>query len=246
VSQCAGAYYRAAPIRVHGVRRAIKLLRDGLRRLAIAAAALCGLWVAGLIWFATAPSVEERAEATDAIVVLTGGSLRLHSGIALLREGKGRMLFISGVNHQVDLDDLLRGSGGDSSAARDRASCCLVLGYQADDTLGNALETARWIRQQGFHSLRLVTAWYHMPRSLLEFNRAMPEIEIVAHPVFPEQVKYERWWARRGTAMLLVNEYAKYLATLVRPFVEDIGLAGQSAPPIAVRAEPESAKSEIR
>ncbi len=218
---------------------------SGLCRLAIAAVALCGLWVAGLIWFATAPSVEDRAESTDAIVVLTGGSLRLHSGIALLREGKGRKLFVSGVNHQVDLDDLLRSSGGDSGWARDRASCCVVLGYQADDTLGNALETAQWIRQQGFHSLRLVTAWYHMRRSLLEFTRAMPEIEIVAHPVFPEQVKYEHWWARHGTATLLVNEYAKYLATLVRPFVEEIGSTGHGAPPRTVRGEPESAKSEI-
>src|ERR1700674_3533440 len=99
VSQCDRADYRAAPIRVHGVRRTIKLLRGGLCRIAIAGAALCGFWVPGLIWFATAPSVEDRAESTDAIVVLTGGSLRLHSGIALLREGKGRKLFVSGVNH---------------------------------------------------------------------------------------------------------------------------------------------------
>jgi uncharacterized SAM-binding protein YcdF (DUF218 family) len=233
------------PNRVHAVRRATKLLRDGLCRLAIAAAAVCGLWVAGLVWFATAPSVDNRAEATDAIVVLTGGSLRLHSGIELLREGKGRKLFVSGVNHQVDLDELMRSSGTDSWWARDRASCCVMLGYLADNTLGNANETAQWIRQQGFHSLRLVTAWYHMPRSLLEFNRAMPEIEIIAHPVFPEQVKYEHWWARHGTAALLVTEYGKYLATLVRPFVEEIGLAGQSAPRRAAQGEPEPAKSEI-
>jgi uncharacterized SAM-binding protein YcdF (DUF218 family) len=204
---------------MRAVRRAIKLLRRGLYRLAIAGAALCGLWVAGLIWFATAPSAEESAEPTDAIVVLTGGSQRLNSGIALLRQGKGRKLFVSGVNQHVDLEDLLRRSGDESEGARDWASCCVVLGYQADDTLGNALETAQWIRQQGFHSLRLVTAWYHMPRSLLEFNRAMPEIEIVAHPVFPDLLTREHWWARRDTAMVLMNEYSKYLATIVRPFI---------------------------
>jgi uncharacterized SAM-binding protein YcdF (DUF218 family) len=200
------------------------------------------LWVAGLIWFATAPLVEDhRAEATDAIVVLTGGSLRLNSGIALLREGKGRRLFVSGVNHQVDLEDLLHISGGDPSLA----NCCVVLGYEADDTLGNARETAQWIRAQGFHSLRLVTAWYHMPRSLLEFNRAMPEIEVVAHPVFPEQVRHEYWWARYGTAALLLTEYAKYLGTLVRPFVEEIEPASSGISPSAVLGGPESAKSEI-
>jgi uncharacterized SAM-binding protein YcdF (DUF218 family) len=187
-----------------------------LRRIAIAAAGVCVLWLAGLVWFATPPAIEATAPPTDAIVVLTGGSLRLQSGFELLREGKGRKLFVSGVNQQVDVDDLLRLSGN----AAERAQCCVALGHEADNTLGNAHETARWIRSQGFRSLRLVTAWYHMPRSLLEFDRAMPEIDIVAHPVFPEQVKQEHWWMWRGTAALLVSEYVKYLAALSRPIVE--------------------------
>ncbi len=49
-----------------------------------------------------------------------------------------------------------------------------------------------------FHSLRLVTANYHMPRSLLEFARAMPDIEIVPHPVFPEISRGPHWWAAAG------------------------------------------------
>jgi uncharacterized SAM-binding protein YcdF (DUF218 family) len=187
-----------------------------LRRMAIASAGICSLWLAGLIWFATPPSIEARAGPTDAIVVLTGGSLRIQSGIELLREGRGRKLFVSGVNQQVDLDDVLRISGN----IPDWALCCVVLGHEADNTLGNAHETAQWIRQQGFRSLRLVTAWYHMPRSLLEFDRAMPGIDIVAHPVFPEQVKQGHWWTWRGTAALLVSEYVKYLAALFRPVVE--------------------------
>ena len=147
--------------------------------------------------------------------MLTGGSLRLQRGLELLREGKGRKLFVSGVNQQVDLDELLRSAGN----APDWALCCIALGHEADNTVGNAQETARWMRSQGFRSLRLVTAWYHMPRSLLEFDRAMPDIEIVAHPVFPDQVKQERWWAWRGTAALLMGEYTKYLAALARPVI---------------------------
>ena len=193
-----------------------RLLWGALRRMAIAGAALFMLCVAGLIWFATPPSVEDRTGPTDAIVVLTGGRLRLQSGVELLREGRGRKLFVSGVNQQVDLDELLRVSGN----APDWAFCCIALGHEADNTLGNARETAQWVRQQGFRSLRLVTAWYHMPRSLLEFDRAMPEIEIVAHPVFPGEVKQEHWWAWRGTLALLVSEYGKYLGALLRPLFE--------------------------
>jgi len=192
------------------------LLQGALRTIALVATACCLSWLGGLLWFATPPSGETRSATTDAIVVLTGGSLRLQSGIDLLREGKGRKLFVSGVNQQVDLDDLL----GISGHAPDWALCCIVLGHEAENTLGNAQETAQWIRGQGFRSLRLVTAWYHMPRSLLEFDRAMPEIDIVAHPVFPDQVKQERWWAWHGTAALLVNEYVKYLGALARPLIE--------------------------
>jgi uncharacterized SAM-binding protein YcdF (DUF218 family) len=209
------------------------LLWGPLRTIALVAVVCCLSWLGGLLWFATPPAADTQAAATDAIVVLTGGSLRLQSGIDLLREGKGRKLFVSGVNQQVDLDDLLGVSGN----APDWALCCVVLGHQADNTFGNAQETAQWMRRQGFRSLRLVTAWYHMPRSLLEFARAMPEIDIVAHPVFPDQVKQERWWAWRGTAALLVNEYVKYIGALARPLVERPQLAIIGTPDEPARAE---------
>jgi uncharacterized SAM-binding protein YcdF (DUF218 family) len=199
-----------------GVRPATTLLADTLRGLAITFAALFAVWIAGFIWFATPPSPESEAASTDAIVVLTGGRLRLQSGMDLLRDGKGRKLFVSGVNHQVDLDALLRASGN----APDWAPCCTAVGHDADNTLGNARETAQWMREQGFKSLRLVTAWYHMPRSLVELNRVMPEIAIIAHPVFPEEVKAEHWRTSPGAVLLLAGEYGKYLGALVRPVVE--------------------------
>jgi uncharacterized SAM-binding protein YcdF (DUF218 family) len=204
-----------------------------LRGPGVVGLGICSLWLGGLIWFATPPAGESWTGPTDAIVVLTGGSLRLQSGIDLLREGKGRKLFVSGVHQQVDLEDLL----GFSGRMPDWALCCIVLGHDADNTLGNAQETAQWIRGQGFHSLRLVTAWYHMPRSLLEFDRAMPDIDIVAHPVFPDQVKQERWWAWRGTAVLLVNEYVKYLGALARPLIERRRPATIGRPYETARAE---------
>jgi uncharacterized SAM-binding protein YcdF (DUF218 family) len=223
-----------------------KMVIPALRRSAVAAASLGASWVAGLVWFAAVPSAEYGTEPTDAIVVLTGGSQRLNSGIALLREGKGRKLFVSGVNQQVDLEDLLRSSRDSSEGVQDWAYCCVVLGHRAVDTLGNAGETAQWMRQQGFHSLRLVTAWYHMRRSLLEFERAMPEIEIVPHPVFPDQIAYEHWWTRRQTAALLVSEYGKYLAALARPFVEGLVPAGNGPSPSPLQAESGSAAAELR
>jgi uncharacterized SAM-binding protein YcdF (DUF218 family) len=185
------------------------------RRFVAAAAVIPLLWLGGLIWFAeTIPeTLDDPGEPTDAIVVLTGGSQRLQNGLQLLAAGKAKKLFVSGVHHGVDVAALLRSAG----QAPDGLPCCVVLGYAADNTYGNAAETAAWMRQEHFASLRLVTSNYHMRRALLEFSRAMPEARIVPHPVFPETVKPARWWASPGTLELILGEYDKYLWTLVRP-----------------------------
>jgi uncharacterized SAM-binding protein YcdF (DUF218 family) len=185
--------------------------------MAIAGGAAGLLALAGLVRFAIPPAAENQPAPTDAIVVLTGASLRLPIGIDLLREGKGRMLFVSGVPRRVNLGEVLRGTGED---VPQWLACCIELGHQAQNTAGNAVETARWVRRGGYHSLRLVTSWYHMPRSLLEFRRAMPDVRIIPHPVFSDAVKQENWWAWRGTAALLISEYGKYLAALFLPGVE--------------------------
>lgn len=192
-----------------------------LRRLGFCLGVGIALWTAGLLWFARPLAVKDDGAPTDAIVVLTGGSLRLQSGLALLGEGKGRKLFVSGVNQEVKLGQLLRIAGN----APDWAACCVVLGYDADDTLGNALETARWMRRENYRSLRLVTAWYHMRRSLLEFERAMPGITIIPHPVYPDRARLSHWWEWRGTATLMIGEYVKYLGALFRPLLERLRLA---------------------
>jgi uncharacterized SAM-binding protein YcdF (DUF218 family) len=192
-----------------------------LRRLGFCLGAGIVLWTAGLLWFARPLAVKDNGAPTDAIVVLTGGSLRLQSGLALLGEGKGRKLFVSGVNQEVRLGQLLRLAGN----APDWAACCVVLGYDADDTRGNALETARWMRRENYRSLRLVTAWYHMRRSLLEFERAMPGITIIPHPVYPDRARLSHWWEWRGTATLMIGEYVKYLGALFRPLLERLRLA---------------------
>ncbi|HKW52404.1 MAG TPA: YdcF family protein [Stellaceae bacterium] len=212
---------RAAPM--------VKRPRRWRRWLGVPAALLTFLfllWLAGLAWFARSipDEVRDPTTDTDAIVVLTGGSLRVQSGIALLNAGKAKKLFVSGVHHGTDVLALLRAE----HQPPDKVPCCIALGYDADNTLGNAQETAAWMREEGFHSLRLVTASYHMPRSLLEFSRAMPEVRIIPHPVFPERVKQERWWAWPGTASLIVAEYEKYLLAWARPML-GLGAGGSEA-----------------
>jgi uncharacterized SAM-binding protein YcdF (DUF218 family) len=185
-------------------------------------AALAGLVVtaaiaAGFVRFVIPPPSETGAAPTDAIVVLTGGSLRLRSGIELMRDGRGRMLFVTGVGRRVNFDDLVHVASEEPSRW---LACCVVLGHKAENTYGNAIETSEWMRQLGYHSLRLVTSWYHLPRSLLEFKRAMPDFEIIPHPVFLSSAKPQDWRTWRDTMAMLIGEYGKYLAALFLPFVD--------------------------
>ena len=72
--------------------------RDILAGLTGLALTLGVLWLAGLVWFAERVShLAPQAGATDAIVVLTGGSERVAEGVALLAGGSARLLFVSGV-----------------------------------------------------------------------------------------------------------------------------------------------------
>jgi uncharacterized SAM-binding protein YcdF (DUF218 family) len=196
-----------------------------LRLLAGIVLGLPLLWLVGLVWFAdTMPSaVADPDGETDAIVVLTGGSQRLEAGLTLLAAGKAKKLFVSGVHRGVAIGDLLHALHQAPSAA---VACCIELGHDADSTYGNAVETASWMRREGFASLRLVTASYHMRRSLFEFGRAMPAIRMIAHPVFPERVRLADWWESPGTAALIVEEYDKYLGARLRAA---LGLAVEPA-----------------
>jgi uncharacterized SAM-binding protein YcdF (DUF218 family) len=191
-----------------------------LHRLGLLAGGMCALWLGGLGFFVASSLAiaGDPSLPTDAIVVLTGGRLRLETGLQLFAAGNAKKLFISGVNQRVDRDELLRALG----PSAERASCCIALGHEAGNTVGNARETANWMREEGYLSLRLVTGWYHMRRSLLEFGRAMPQITIVAHPVFAQHVEPERWWSWHGAPFLIIGEYDKYLAAWLRPALDAV------------------------
>ncbi|HLO78897.1 MAG TPA: YdcF family protein [Magnetospirillum sp.] len=176
--------------------------------------AVAGALFLGFLWFvATLPTrVDDLTTRTDAIVVLTGGSERLSTGLTLLQDGLAPRLFVSGVHRGVDLGDLLK----QARPPQGELPGVIVLGHAADDTVGNASETAQWVGREHVASLRLVTGAYHMPRSLVEFRHAMPGVTIISHPVFPDTVKSHEWWRWPGTAALLATEYSKYLAAEIR------------------------------
>lgn len=221
----------AKPLRRGPVRRLARII--GI--LVILAAALL---FAGFLRFAdmvTTMKPPETAKA-DAIVVLTGGSQRIDQAVDLLRHGAGNRLLISGV-HPATTPRQIRKM---TQSSTDLFACCVDIGYEALDTIGNANETVRWIHDKGYRSILVVTNNYHMPRSLLELRRVDPQTEFIAYPVVNSDLKGRNWFADPLVLRAMLTEYGKIIAASARDFV---GLGDRTglrtdAKPIAADTDP--------
>jgi uncharacterized SAM-binding protein YcdF (DUF218 family) len=204
-----------------------------LRAAALSLAGTAVLFAAGFGLFASHISgmaTPEDLPRADAIIVLTGGQARIDAGLELLKSGKGERLLISGVNPVADRDELRAATGAD----RMLFSCCVDIDHAALDTIGNAEESAKWVRSHQYGSVILVTNNYHMPRSLLEMGRYIGDAELQPYPVVNTKLDNGGWVTKPGALRVLFTEYNKYLVALARGVVpvrtssEDIATASSA------------------
>lgn len=185
-------------------------------------AILALVWLVGLFAFADrvrSYSPAEDPARADGIVVLTGpSSSRVDAAIRLLENGKGDRLLISGVNRQVRPAELKAVTPGSSRLF----ACCVDLGFEAENTMGNAREIGRWARSNGYDSLIVVTSDYHMPRSLVEIRSALPGVELTPYAVKTPELDDRGWWRAAVTARRMTLEYMKYLTVMMREGVRRI------------------------
>lgn len=174
------------------------------------------MWLTGLFVFAErvrglTPAPEPTR--ADAIVSLTGPSAeRVNAAVRLLEQGKGDRLLISGVNREVRRKELRALTPG----SKKLFNCCVDLGFEAENTVGNAQEIAAWARSKGYDDLIVVTSDYHMPRSLMEIRGAAPGVRLTPYAVSTPSLDTPSWWRATETARRMTLEYMKYLAVLGR------------------------------
>jgi len=194
------------------------------------------IWTIGLFAFADRvrgfTPAPEPARA-DAIVALTlPGERRLPIAAGLLEHGKGQRVLISGVNREVRRQELRALTPGSNRLF----NCCVDLGFEAEDTVGNAQEIAAWADAKGYDSLIVVTSDYHMPRALTEIRAAAPGIELTPYAVETPSLDNSRWWKAAVTARRMTLEYMKYLAALARATVGGGGDRQATDEPLAEKA----------
>ena len=193
-----------------GTRRWRRVYRWTLLILVSAVLLLAG----GFWWFVRQMPVVEAAPArnADGIVVLTGGALRISDALELLASGHGQRLLISGVNRMTRPYEIAR-----LVPEHQRwFSCCVDIDHSATNTIGNAVETRRWVEERRFKSLIVVTANYHMPRAMAELGHELPGVALVPYAVVSDRVRIENWWDNPSTARLLILEYLKYIVARSR------------------------------
>ena len=190
------------------------MIRLFARSLFLSAALAAAVLTFGFVLFATSVMRDPLggSEKADGIVVLTGGDNRIVEGAKLLVEGRGKRLLISGVNRRTRREDVERVSGLDHK----QFTCCVDLGYEALDTVGNADESRTWAKTNGYTRLIVVTSSYHMPRSLAELSLAMPDTTFIPHTVTPRSFPDSGWWLHVKTTKVLLSEYLKYLPAAAR------------------------------
>lgn len=221
------------------------------------------LVVLGLLWLGGGIAYVERVEqlpapspdSTDAIVVLTGGAARMATALRLLNENKAERLLVSGVAQTTTRASLMQAALPAMPDAAQQANnwqgidlqllfeCCVDLGFEAEDTAGNASEAASWATARGYKSIRLVTANYHMPRALVEFSRRAPGVTVLPHPVRSDAMRVEDWWQRRTATFFLLGEYSKYVVALARAKVDtriQANLEPKATEPKPADSKPES------
>jgi uncharacterized SAM-binding protein YcdF (DUF218 family) len=197
------------------------------------------IWFSGLLAFAgrVQQQTPPRApSAADGVVVLTGAgsNQRLAAAMGLLEDGYGRRVLVSGVDRKVSREDIRNVS----RAVRRLYDCCVDLGFNAADTVGNARETADWAAAMRYRRLIVVTADYHMPRAMLELNAVLRPagVDAQTYAVPTRALKARDWWRHPGAARLMVVEYCKYLAILAREVVLSLGpRASPTAAPTTIQ-----------
>ncbi len=169
----------------------------------------------------------------EGAVALTGGADRIADAVGLLAQGHADRLLITGVNPATTPSEIVR----QTPAARDLIDCCIALGYEAANTVGNAAETERWVRANHIRSLIVVTSNYHMPRALVEMSSALPGVELKPFPVVSDRGHHGPWWNDEATTRLILWEWIKFNAASLRiglvspPSPEPVAQAGASRLP---------------
>lgn len=163
-------------------------------------------WLLGLGFFYTSlpqsTAYQHQSQITaEGLIVLTGGQGRLEAALDILKANPGKRLLISGVNPIVEQSELSALTGSEAALF----DCCVDIDRLSQNTAANAQEGMKWLRANGFNSAMIITADYHLRRSMMLFNHQAPTVKLTGYAV-----------QTNANMSYMIREYNKYLATVAQ------------------------------
>lgn len=189
-----------------------------VRKLTSALIGLTLLWAGGFAVFLVSlpkPGTGVPAPADGIAVYTGGGGVRISNAMALLADGAGERLLISGVHP-------------DTSAARlaefwvgppERFDCCVDLGREALTTEGNADELKTWAETHRYRRIILVTSDFHMPRAMAVTRARMKDAAITPYAVSSGYIGANGLPSSPEAAARLAGEYTKFLLARLKALI---------------------------
>ena len=144
------------------------------------------------------------------IVVLTGGKMRIERGMEILQKGYAEKMFISGVFMPSEIETKFR----IEKSKKDLLDCCINFGAEAKNTIENAVEVNQWLSDNSeIIKIILITSYYHLPRSILMFEKKINRnLEVFPVPAVEKVNLLEQPFFH---IKLITSEYFKVIYTLL-------------------------------
>ena len=143
----------------------------------------------------------------DSIAILTGGKGRISLGLKLFIEHSNIKLIISGVDKKVSVNSVL--------PAKLHKNNSIYIDQVSESTFENALVITDWVKKNKLYNVYVITSYYHMPRSMLLLNNLTEEVNYYSYPVKREKSKNSNFLQETLFNLFLMQEYIKYLLSLV-------------------------------
>ncbi len=144
------------------------------------------------------------------IIVLTGGKMRIERGMEILQKGYAEKMFISGVFMPSEIETKFR----IEKSKKDLLECCINFGAEAKNTIENAIEVNQWLNDNSeILKIILITSYYHLPRSILIFEKKIDRnLEVLPVPAVEKINLLEQSIFH---IKLITSEYFKVIYTLL-------------------------------
>ncbi len=142
----------------------------------------------------------------DGIAILTGGKGRIKEGLNLLEKNAEAKLIISGVDKKVTLKTITK---------KNNIFNNIYLDKKSKSTIENAIQITSWAKMLNLSKIKVITSYYHMPRSILFLKHYGKNITFIPHPVRSKNQKYNNRIDYFKLDVFLFEEYAKYLLSFL-------------------------------